>query len=123
MLFQSYIGCRPAELIHTLRGRDLEDPLKGKDTYPDIEEAAFDDESDNSNNNNNSSYASIIEDGSRDIIHDVIAYKDSDFIGDFISDSDDKDNFEYNSDKIDNIMTENTADCYISKVNDLGALI
>jgi hypothetical protein len=50
-----------------------------------------------------------------------MAYKDGDFIGDFIGDSDNKDDFECDSDEIDNTTTEDTADCYTSEVNDLGA--
>jgi hypothetical protein len=117
MLFQSYTGCRPAELVHAPRGRDLEDPLEGEDTYPDTEEAAFDDESDDGDDNNDSGYASVTEDGSRDIVHDVMACEDGDFIGD----SDDEDDFECDSDEMDDTTTEDTADCYTSEVNDLGA--
>jgi hypothetical protein len=32
MLFQSYTGCRPAELVHAPRGLGLQDPLDDEDT-------------------------------------------------------------------------------------------
>ena len=41
--------------------------------------------------------------------------------GDFIGDSDDDDDFECDSDETDDTVTEDTADCYTSEVNDLGA--
>lgn len=45
-------------------------------------------------------------------------YEESDFIGD--SDDND-DNFKCDSNRTDDIVTEDTADYYISEVNDLGA--
>jgi hypothetical protein len=122
MLFQSYTGCRPAELVHAPQGRGLQDPLDDEDTHnaklhPDTEEAAYDDESDYSNNNDDSGYTSATEGGGRDILNDVIDYEDGDFIGD----SDDDDDFECDSDRTDDTVTEDTADCYTSEVNDLEA--
>ena len=123
MLFQSYTGCRPAELVHAPRGRGLQDPLDEEDTHdakphPDTKEVAYDDESDygDDNNNDDSGYTSTTEGDGRDTADDVMDYGDSDFIGD--SDDDD---FEYDSDGTDNTATEDTADCYTSEVDDLGA--
>lgn len=105
MLFQSYTGCRPAELVHAPRGRGLQDPLddeKPHDTKPppDTEETAYDDESDYGDDND-----------------DVMDRED----GDFTFDSDDDDDFECDSDGTDYMATEDTAACYISEVNNSGA--
>jgi hypothetical protein len=119
MLFQSYTGCRPAELVHAPRGRGLQDPLDDDDPHdaklhPDTEEAAYDDESDCSDSNGDSGYTSATE-GGRDIVDDDCED------GDFIGDSDDDDDFECDSDSTDDTATEDTTDYYTSEVNNLGA--
>ena len=59
-----------------------------------------------------------MEDDGQDIVNYVIMDYNSDFIGD----SDDDDDFnDHDSNGTDNIATEDTADYYTSKVNDLGA--
>jgi hypothetical protein len=83
----------------------------------DTEKAAYDDESDYSNGNNDSGYTSAIKGGGRDIFDNVIDCEDGDFIGD----SDNDDDFECDSDKTDNTVPKDTADCYTSEVNDLKA--
>ena len=118
MLFQSYTGCRPAELVHAPRGRGLQDPLDGDDTHGakvhlDLE-AAYDDESDYGDDNDDSGYSSATEGDGRDVVDDVMD-------GDFICDSDDNGDFEYDSDRTDDTATKDTADCYTSEVNALGA--
>ena len=102
MLFQSYTGCRPAELVHAPRGKGLQDPLDDEKPHdaklpPDTEETAYDDESDYGDENDN-----------------VMDREDADFI----FDSDDDDDFECDSDGTDDTATEDTAACYISEVND-----
>jgi hypothetical protein len=120
MLFQSYTGCRPAELVHAPRGRGLQDPLD-EDTddaklNPGKEEPAYDDESDYGDED--SGYTSATESDSRDAVDDAMDSED----GDFIDDSDDDDDFnECHSDGTDDTATEDTANCYTSEVNDLGA--
>ena len=81
MLFQSYTGCRPAELVHAPRGRGLQDPLDEEDTHdaklrPDTEEAAYDDESGygDDNDNDDSGYTSATEGNSQDTADDVVDY-------------------------------------------------
>ena len=122
MLFQSYTGCRPAELVHAPQGRGLQDPLDGDDihnakVYPDFE--AYDDKSDYGDDNNDSGYNSDTEGDGRDVVDNVIDLKDGDFIGD----SNDDGNCKYDSDRTDSIATKDTADCYMSEVDDLGALV
>jgi hypothetical protein len=77
MLFQSYTGCRPAELVHAPRGKGLQDPLD-EDTYDaklhlNTDEAAYDDESDNGDDDDDSGYNSATDGGGRDILDDVMA--------------------------------------------------
>jgi hypothetical protein len=119
MLFQSYTGCRPAELVHAPRGRGLQDPLDDDAKLrPDIEERAYDDESDYGDED--SGYTSATESDSRDTVDDAMDLEDVDFIGD--SDDDDDDFFnECHSDGTDDTATEDTTNCYTSEVNDLGA--
>jgi hypothetical protein len=121
MLFQSYTGCRPAELVHAPRGRGLQDPLD-EDTddaklHPDMEDPAYDDESDYGDED--SGYTSATESDSRDTVDDAMDSEDGDFIDD--SDDDDDDFNEYHSDGTDDTATEDTANCYTSEVNNLGA--
>jgi hypothetical protein len=82
-------------------------------------EAAYDDESDYGDDNDDSGYNSAIEGDGRDVVDDVIDCEDGDFIGD----SDDDGDFEYDSDRTDNTATKDTADYYTNEVNDLGALV
>ncbi|MCJ1299664.1 hypothetical protein MMC08_002457 [Hypocenomyce scalaris] len=72
MLFQSYTGCRPAELVHAPRGRGLQDPLD-EDTHdtqlwPDTDESPYDDENDYGNDNDDSGYTSAKEGACREIL-------------------------------------------------------
>ena len=104
MLFQSYTGCRPAELVHAPRGRGLHDPLDDGKPHDaklplSIDETAYDDESDDGDDSDN-----------------VLGCD----TGDLIFDSD-VDDVECISDGTDDTATEDTATCYISEVNDSGA--
>jgi hypothetical protein len=122
MLFQSYTGCRPAELVHAPRGRGLQDPLDDEDPHdaklpPNTEEAAYDDESDYGDDNDDSGYNSATGGSGRDVVKDVTNCEN----GDLIFDSDDDDDFECDSDGTDDTATKDTAACYISEVNDSGS--
>lgn len=69
----------------------------------------YNNKSDYSGNNNDSRYTSTVEDDGRDIVN-------------FISNSNDDNNFnDHDSNSTDNTVTKDTADCYTSEVNDLGA--
>lgn len=81
MLFQSYTGCRPTELVHVPRGSGLQDPLD-EDTddaklYPDMEDPAYDDKSDY--DNEDSGYTSTTESDSRDAVDDAMDSEDGRF--------------------------------------------
>ena len=80
----------------------------------------YNNKSDYSSDNNNSRYTSTIEDNGRDIVNYIII----DYNSDFISNSNNNNNFNnYNSNSIDNIVTKDTTNYYISKVNNLGVPI
>jgi hypothetical protein len=90
MLFQSYTGCRPAELVHSSRGRAGQDPLAevgntDKDRHY-RETDHYDDDSD-------------LDDDDND---------------------DDDDNNDYNTDGTDNAVTEDSANCYTAELNEFG---
>lgn len=125
MLFQSYTGCRPAELVHAPRGRGLPNPLEEDDAHDtklslDTEETACDDESDygDDDNHDDSGYSSATGGDSQANVDDIMDCEDSDgsvddIDGDYEHNSDDSDGTE-------DTETEDTTDCYTTKVNDVG---
>jgi hypothetical protein len=131
MLFQAYTGGRPAEFVHSSRGNASQDPLgereeTNKSTHP--RKAAHCDDDDRDADNNSDTDDAPEYDGDTDA-EDGLGSDDIFFDSeDDGSDDDDDEAIDehgcsdsgYNSDETDITMTEDTAKCYTTEIDELG---
>jgi hypothetical protein len=132
LLFQSYTGGRPAEFVHSSKGKASQDPLgeakeTNKNRRPQERENKHDDKG-------------VSLDDGLEFDDDSDAGDGPEYHDDLLFDSDDNDNNDnndddevtdesadrdsgYNSEETDVAMTENTDECYSVEVNGSGRLV
>jgi hypothetical protein len=129
MLFQSYTGGRPAEFVHSSKGKASQDPLgEAEDTNmcEPPQEATDEDYDDDSDAGDGPEYddGDLFEDDDDNDAGDGPEYDDGDLFGDD-DDATDEDTDEttdrdsgYNTDEV--TMTEDTDICYTTEIDKFG---